>query len=85
MPCREWFDQQEQSYRDTVIPPDRPGPRLGRGRRGQGWREVVGDRGRIVSVETYGASAPYQRIYEEYGITATAVADAARDSIAATN
>jgi transketolase len=46
---------------------------------------VVGDRGRIVSVETYGASAPYQRIYDEYGITATAVADAARDSIAATN
>ena len=33
---------------------------------------------------TYGASAPYQRIYDEYGITATAVADAARDSIAAT-
>ena len=49
----------------------------------QGWREVVGDHGRIVSIETYGASADYARIYEEYGVTATAVADAARDSIAA--
>ena len=85
MPCREWFDQGEQSYRDTVIPPIVPARVSVEAGVAQGWREVVGDRGRIVSVDTYGASAPYQRIYEEYGITATAVADAARDSIAATN
>ena len=47
----------------------------------QGWRELVGDHGRIVSIDRYGASADYQRIYQEFGITATAVADAARDSI----
>ena len=47
----------------------------------QGWREVVGDHGRIVSIEHYGASADYQRIFTEFGVTATAVADAARDSI----
>ena len=85
MPCREWYDAQEQSYRDTVIPPTVPARVSVEAGVAMGWREVVGDRGRIVSVETYGASAPYQRIYEEYGITATAVADAARDSIAATN
>jgi transketolase len=85
MPCREWFDAQEQAYRDTVIPPTVAARVSVEAGVAQGWREVVGDRGRIVSVETYGASAPYQRIYEEYGITATAVADAARDSIAATN
>jgi transketolase len=84
MPCREWFDQGEQSYRDTVIPPIVPARVSVEAGVAQGWREVVGDRGRIVSVETYGASAPYQRIYDEYGITAIAVADAARDSIAAT-
>jgi transketolase len=84
MPCREWFDQGEQSYRDTVIPPIVPARVSVEAGVAQGWREVVGDRGRIISVETYGASAPYQRIYDEYGITATAVADAARDSIAAT-
>jgi transketolase len=84
MPCREWFDQGEQSYRDTVIPPIVPARVSVEAGVAQGWREVVGDRGRIVSVDTYGASAPYQRIYDEYGITAIAVADAARDSIAAT-
>jgi transketolase len=47
----------------------------------QGWREVVGDHGRIVSIEHYGASADYQRIFTEFGVTATAVAHAARDSI----
>ena len=47
----------------------------------QGWRELVGDRGRIISIDRYGASADYARIYQEFGITATAVADAARDSI----
>ena len=48
----------------------------------QGWREIVGDHGRIVSLEHYGASADYERIYREFGITAEAVAPAAEDSIA---
>jgi transketolase len=43
----------------------------------------VGDHGRIVSIETYGASADFARIYQEYGVTAEAVANAARDSLAA--
>ena len=83
MPCREWFDAQEASYRETVIPPTvkarvsvEAGIKLG-------WREIVGDHGRSVSIEQYGASADYERIYTEYGITAQAVADAARDSITA--
>ncbi|VXB50224.1 Transketolase [Nocardioides sp. AX2bis] len=83
MPCREWFDEQEASYRETVIPPTvkarvsvEAGIKLG-------WREVVGDHGRSVSIETYGASADYERLYTEYGITARAVADAAHDSITA--
>ena len=50
---------------------------------GQGWREVVGDHGRIVSVEQYGHSAEYSRIFAEYGVTADAVAAAAHDSIGA--
>ena len=47
----------------------------------QGWREVVGDHGRIVSIEHYGASADFARIYQEFGITAEAVVAAAHDSI----
>ena len=81
MPCREWFEEQDQSYRDTVIPPIVKARVSVEAGVGQGWREVVGDHGRIVSIDHYGASADYARIYQEYGITAEAVAAAARDSI----
>ena len=81
MPCREWFDAQEPGYRETVVPPTVKARVSVEAGIAQGWREVVGDHGRIVSIEHYGASADYQRIYTEFGITATAVADAARDSI----
>ena len=81
MPCREWFDAQEASYRETVIPPTVKARVSVEAGIAQGWREVVGDHGRIVSIEHYGASADYQRIFTEFGVTATAVADAARDSI----
>jgi transketolase len=83
MPCREWFDEQETSYRETVIPPTVKARVSVEAGIGQGWREVVGDHGRIVSVEQYGHSAEYSRIFTEYGITADAVAAAAQDSIAA--
>jgi transketolase len=83
MPCREWFDEQEASYRETVIPPIVKARVSVEAGIAQGWRDVVGDLGRIVSIETYGASADYARIYQEYGITAEAVANAARDSVAA--
>jgi transketolase len=81
LPCLEWFEQQDQAYRDTVLPPIvKARVSVEAGVR-QGWRELVGDRGRIISIDRYGASADYARIYQEFGITATAVADAARDSI----
>ncbi|MFC4784924.1 transketolase [Nocardioides sp. MAHUQ-72] len=81
MPCREWFDEQEPAYRETVIPPTVKARVSVEAGVAQGWREIVGDHGRIVSIDTYGASADYARIYQEYGITGEAVADAARDSI----
>ena len=48
-----------------------------------GWREFVGDAGRIVGLNHYGASAAYTVLYEEFGLTAEAVVAAARESIAA--
>ena len=81
MPCREWFDAQEPSYRETVIPPTVKARVSVEAGIAQGWREIVGDHGRIVSLEHYGASADYERIYREFGITAEAVAAAAEDSI----
>jgi transketolase len=83
MPCREWFDEQEQSYRESVIPPTVKARVSVEAGIAQGWRELVGDHGRIVSIEQYGHSAEYSRIFTEYGLTADAVASAAQDSIAA--
>jgi transketolase len=83
MPCREWWDAQDEAYRETVIPPTVKARVSVEAGIAQGWREIVGDHGRIVSIETYGASADYARIYQEYGVTAEAVANAARDSISA--
>ena len=82
MPCREWFDEQETSYRETVIPPLVKARVSVEAGIALGWREVVGDHGRIVSIEHYGGSADAERLYTEFGITAEAVAQAARDSIA---
>ncbi|GAA1156635.1 transketolase [Ornithinicoccus hortensis] len=83
LPCREWFDAQDQSYRNEVLPPDVRARVSVEAGIAQGWRELVGDAGRTVSLEHFGASADYQRLYTEFGITAEAVAAAARESIAA--
>ncbi|MGZ4446735.1 MAG: transketolase-like TK C-terminal-containing protein, partial [Nocardioides sp.] len=83
MPCREWFDAQDQAYRDTVLPPIVKARVSVEAGIAQGWREVVGDAGRSVSLEHFGASADYATIYRQFGITAEAVALAAEESIAA--
>jgi transketolase len=83
MPCREWFEQQDSSYRDSVIPPKLRARVSVEAGVALGWRDVVGDAGRIVSLEHYGASADYATLYDKFGITAEAVVAAAKDSIAA--
>ena len=83
MPCQEWFAEQDDAYRDRVLPPDVRARVSVEAAVNQGWREFVGDAGRMVSLEHYGASADFATIYREFGITAEAVADAARASIAA--
>lgn len=82
MPCREWFDRQDQAHRDSVIPPIVKARVSVEAGIAMGWRDLVGDHGRIVSIETFGASADYQRIFAEYGMTTEAVVAAARDSLA---
>ncbi|MEU8946092.1 transketolase [Streptomyces sp. NPDC048489] len=81
MPCREWFAAQPQDYRDQVLPPAVRARVSVEAAVGQGWRDVVGDAGRIVALEHYGASADYERLYTEFGITAQAIAEAAHDSV----
>ncbi|MFP5346152.1 MAG: transketolase [Actinomycetes bacterium] len=81
LPCREWFDQQDDEYRDRVLPPSVRARVSVEAAVGMGWRELVGDAGRIISLEHFGASADYRTIFEEFGITAEAVAQAARESL----
>lgn len=83
MPCREWFDNQDQSYRDEVLPPAVRARVSVEAGVSQGWRELVGDAGRMVSLEHFGASADYQTLYREFGLTAEAIAAAAQDSLRA--
>ncbi len=81
MPCREWFTQQALDYQDEVLPSNVRARVSVEAAVGQRWREVVGDAGMVISLEHFGASADYQRLYTEFGITADAVAQAARDSL----
>ena len=82
MPCLEWFAEQTPQYRDSVIPKAVKARVSVEAGIKQGWRDIVGDQGRIISIDQYGASADFARLYAEYGITAEAVAAAARDSLA---
>lgn len=84
LPSLEWFNRQDRAYRESVLPSSVTARVSVEAGVAQGWRELVGDHGRIVSLDHFGASADYQRLYAEFGITAEAVAQAARDSIAAT-
>ncbi|MGW0521705.1 transketolase [Crossiella sp. NPDC003009] len=82
MPCVEWFDQQEQNYRDQVIPPAVKARVVVEAGIAQPWHRFVGDAGEIVSIEHFGASADYQTLYREFGLTDDAVVAAAQRSIA---
>jgi len=82
MPCQEWFDAQPADYRDTVLPP------LVRARVAveagiaMSWHRFTGTDGEVVSLEHFGASADYQTLYREFGITDEAVVAAAQRSLA---
>ncbi len=82
MPCLEWFAEQEDSYRQEVLPAHVRARVSVEAGIALGWRAFVGDTGECVSLEHYGESAAYQILYEEFGITAQRVAEAARTSLA---
>ena len=82
MPCVEWFTEQDESYRREVLPPTIPARVSVEAGITPPWKLFVGDAGGSIGVDHYGASAAYQKIYEEFGITAERVAAAANDSLA---
>ncbi|WP_309056821.1 transketolase C-terminal domain-containing protein, partial [Streptomyces sp.] len=84
MPCREWFDAQDADYRASVLPAAVKARVTVEAGIAMSWRDLLGEHGRAVSLEHFGESADYETLYREFGITAEAVAAAARESIAAT-
>lgn len=82
MPCVEWFNKQDATYREAVLPTAVKARVSVEAGLALGWKEFVGDAGRSISLEHYGASADYKRLFQEFGITAEAVTAAAKDSLA---
>lgn len=83
IPCLEWFNKQDAAYRESVLPAAIKARVSVEAGVAMGWRELVGDAGRIISLDHYGASADYKRLFSEFGITAEAITAAALDSISA--
>ncbi|QGS35573.1 transketolase [Corynebacterium xerosis] len=84
-PSLDWFDQQDEEYRESVLPKSVRARVSVEAGIAMPWHKYLGDAGRAVSIEHFGASAPYQRLFEEFGMTTEAVVAAARESVEAAN
>jgi len=72
-PCLEWFSEQDQSYKDEVLPPSiklKVSIEVGIA---QGWHQLIGDAGITISLEHYGASADAKRLFKEFGFSVEAI------------
>ncbi|WP_030974685.1 MULTISPECIES: transketolase [unclassified Streptomyces] len=82
MPSVEWFEEQDQAYKDSVLPPSVKARVAVEAGIGLTWYRYVGDAGRIVSLEHFGASADAKVLFREFGFTGEHVAAEARESLA---
>ncbi len=82
-PCLEWFDEQSPEYRESVLPSSVTARVSIEAGLALSWYRYLGTRGRAVSIEHFGASADYQTLFREFGITAESAVAAALESIAA--
>ncbi|WP_130449840.1 transketolase [Zhihengliuella halotolerans] len=83
LPSVEWFNKQDAAYRESVLPEAVKARVSIEAGSTLGWREFVGDAGRTIGLDHFGASADYKTLYREFGLTSEAVVAAAKDSIAA--
>nr|WP_208392809.1 transketolase [Frigoribacterium faeni] len=82
-PSLEWFDEQSAEYKEAVLPAAVKARVSIEAGVALPWRGIVGDAGRSISIEHFGASADYKTLYREFGITTEAAVAAAKDSLAA--
>ena len=83
MPCVEWFDEQSEEYRESVLPSTVKARVSVEAGIAMPWYRFLGDAGRAVSLEHYGESASGSLLFEKYGFTAENVAAKAKESLAA--
>ncbi|WP_130177458.1 transketolase [Cryobacterium sp. SO1] len=83
VPSLEWFEEQSADYREAVLPRAITARVSVEAGIALTWNKYVGDRGRSVSIEHFGASADYKTLFREFGITTEAVVAAAKESLAA--
>jgi len=81
-PCLEWFDEQSDSYKEMVLPANIKARVSIEAGVGVGWRKYVGDRGEIISLEHFGASASAGELFKAYGFTPENIVLAALRTIA---
>ena len=79
MPSWELFAAQPKSYRDQVLPPSSRARVAIEAASPFGWERWVGDAGRVIAMRSFGASAPAERLFVEFGFTPAAVTAAVRD------
>jgi len=82
-PSLEWFDEQSDEYKESVLPAAVKARVSIEAGVAMPWRALVGDAGRSVSIEHFGASADYKTLFKEFGMTTEAAVAAAKDSLAA--
>jgi transketolase len=85
MPCLDWFENQDEAYRESVIPAKVTARVSVEAGVAQPWYRLIGTVGEPVSIEHFGASADYKTLFEKFGFTAEAVVDAARRTLARTS
>ena len=83
LPCWEWFAQQDDAYRESVLPGAVRARVSVEAATEFGWQKFTGDAGRNVSIEHFGESAPADVLYEKFGFTAEHVVSAAKESLEA--
>lgn len=80
-PSLEWFAEQDEAYRESVLPAAVTARVSVEAGIAMPWHAIVGSKGRSVSIEHFGASADYKTLFQKFGITAEAVVEAARETL----
>ncbi len=79
MPCWELFDEQPEDYRNAVLPPEISSRVAVEAGLKMGWERYLGDKGRFVGMNSFGASAPAEKLYQHFGITSQRVIETVKE------